>query len=114
MDRVALLVDRQRLDLRRLESLHHELSRILAPADNIDLLLVEFSDNVLDPGSAHPDASAHRIDFFVRRPDGDLGSITGLPRNRLDLYRVIRDLAYFDFEQPAHEVRVAARDDDFR
>src|SRR5439155_1236394 len=101
------------LHLRRLEGFENELLRIGAPTYDVDLFVVEFADNIFDARSAHADARADRIHFLVCAPDRDFGSVTRLARDAANFHGAIGNLAHFHFEQTAHKIRMAARDDDF-
>ena len=50
--------------------------------------------------------------FMSMRADGDLGAVAGLAGDGLDLDGAVVDFGDFRFEQAAHEVRMAAAQDD--
>jgi N utilization substance protein A len=110
----VLLVGHDADDLGRAQRVGDEARRLWVPLDHVDALPVEFIHNVLDADATHADAGADRIHTLLARPDGDLGAVAGLAGDRLDLDDALEDLRDFEFEEPAEEVLVRARDDDLR
>src|SRR5439155_21237404 len=76
--RPRLLVQADVLDLGRLQRTHHELGGLLRERDDVHLLAPELVGHHADTGATGADASAHRVDVGVVRPDGDLGAVAGL------------------------------------
>src|SRR5207247_1986098 len=82
--------------------------------DDVDLLAVQFAHHRADPGTHRSDAGALRVDSGHRRPYGDLGTVTRLPGDRLDLDRSVGDLRYLQREQALDQVGVRTRQRDLR
>ena len=95
------------VDLSRLEGVGNQHLERLVPADDVDFLAAQFVDDVLDAAAADADAGPHGIHLGVDRGDGDLGAVSGLAGQGLDLDGALGDLGDFELEQPADEFRVA-------
>src|SRR5690606_14730357 len=91
-------------DLGRLEGVLDENLGRLVPADDVDLLAVEFVHDVLDAAAADADARADRVHLRVDRGDGDLGAVPGLAGHGLDLDDALGDLGDLDLEEALDEV----------
>ena len=113
-DGLLRLIDRDRLDLGGFQGLLHKGAHVVAPADDIHLLVVEFADDILNAGATHADTGTDRIDFFVSAVDRDLGAVAGFTGERADLHRAIGDFADLGFKKTTHEVRMTARKNDLR
>ena len=61
---------------------------------------------------AGPDARAHGVDLGVLGGDGDLRAVAGLAGERLDLDGAVGDLGDLELEEPPHELRARAGEDD--
>src|SRR5205085_4231805 len=106
------VVEEHLLDLRRLQGVgDHDLQRVV-PADDVDALAAQLVDDVLDAAAADADAGPDAVHLHVDGADGDLGPIPGLAGDGLDLDGVVGDLGDLVLEQAAHEVGVAAAEDD--
>ena len=114
LDPLVGLVDLDRLDLGRLERLDHKFFRIVAPFDDVDFLVVELAHDIFDARTAHTDTRADRIDLAVHAGHRDLGAHAGFPGNTFELHRAVGDLAHFQLEQFADEIRMTARKNDLR
>ncbi|MPM34152.1 hypothetical protein SDC9_80734 [bioreactor metagenome] len=108
------VVDFDRLDRGRLQRIGGILLDIVAPGDDVDPLHPELLGDLLDPGAAHSDAGADRIDAVVGRHHRNLAAAAGFAGDAHDLDRAVVDFTDFALEQCAHEVRMAARDDQAR
>ena len=64
--------------------------------------------------TARADARADRVDVVVVRRDRELGAVTGLTGDGLELDDPVDDLRHLELEQPLHETGVRARHDDLR
>src|SRR2546430_5236345 len=62
LDALLLRIEDQVLHLRWLERLEHEFLRVRAPANDVDLFVVQLADDVFHPRSPHANARADRID----------------------------------------------------
>ncbi len=111
-DGLFLLVDGDGLDLGGLEGLGHEGLEVIAPADDVDFLVVQFTDDVLHSRSAKSDTGAYGIDFLVGAVDRHLGAVARFPGERTDLDSTVGDLAHLGLEKAADKIRMAARKDD--
>jgi hypothetical protein len=80
--------------------------------DDVDLLAAELAHDGLHPGAAGPDAGADRIDLGIGGDDGDLGAVTGLAGEGLDLDGAVGDLGDLELEEAADKLRAAAAEDD--
>ena len=109
-----LRIENQILYLCRFERFENIFLRIGAPANDVDLFVVQLAHDVFHARAAHADARADWIDFRVVAEHCDLGAITGFARNAANLDRAVGDLAYLELEQSPNEIRMAARDDDLR
>ena len=113
-DGVVFLVDFDRLDLRRLERLRNERVNVVAPADDIDLLVVQLADDVLDACPAQTNACAHRIDLLVGAVDSHLGPVASLTGEGANLDSPVGDFADLGLEETTDEIGMAARKNDLR
>src|SRR5207245_2352410 len=101
------------LDLGRLQRIgNHDLQRIV-PADDVDALTAELIHDVFDAAAPDPDAGTDTIDLQINARNGDLGSVAGLASQGLDLDSTVGYFGNFIFEEPADEVGVGARENDF-
>src|SRR5262249_48874393 len=97
-------------DLGRAESIRRHLDRIFRVLDDVDLLAPQLADDGLHPHALHADTGAHAVHVAVPRLDGDLGSLAGLARARLDGHGAVVNLGYLLLEEAHHELWRAARD----
>src|SRR5690606_31028080 len=89
-------------DLNDLGGLQGVLNQDLAgliPTDAVDLLAVEFIDDVLDARTPHADAGTDGIDLGVDRTDREFGAVAGFAGHRLDLDDTLRNLGHLDLEE---------------
>ena len=84
------------------------------PANDVDLLVVQFADNILHPLPAQPHAGAYRVHFFVTRIDCQLGAKTGFPSDSFDLDGSVIDLGNFQLEQLDDKLGIGAGKNDLR
>src|ERR1041384_476808 len=114
VDRRALLrlVEDHLRDFRGLQRVLDEFLRIVAPADDVDVLAVELVDDVPDAAAANADAGAEAVDAVVGRVDRDFRAIARLARDALDDDRTVADLGDFELEEAADEILMGARDVD--
>ena len=110
----GVLVDADLAHLGRRECAHHELLRLAAVRDDVDLLAAQLVHDLADAHAARADARADGVDVLVVRGDRDLGAVAGLARDRLDLDDAVEQLRHLELEQTAHESGVRARHDDLR
>src|SRR5205823_5393706 len=106
-----LSIENEVLYLCRLKRFQNVFLWIGAPADDIDLFVIQLADDGFDAGAAHANTRAHGIHFFVRAPDCDLGAITCFSRDAANLHGAVRDFAYFQLEKSAHKIGMATRHD---
>ena len=99
--RPGLLVDPDFSDLCRAECLGDQLSRVLAPLDNVHLLGAQLIDHLADPRAPGTDAGALGVDVGLVRGDRDLGPVARLAGDRLDLDRPVEQFGNLELEQPA-------------
>ena len=97
---------RQRID--------HEGGDVLRPLDDVDLLALQLVDDRLHAAAAHADAGADRIDRAVLGAHRDLGAAARIAGHRHDLDDAVIDFRHFLAEQPGHEFRMRARQEDLR
>ena len=96
----------------RLEGLDDEPFIGFVPANDIDLFAKQLVDDVLDSGASNSNAGTHAV--YVRIGGGyrDLGSVSGLPGDLLDLDRVFLDFRDFEREKSAYEFVSRSRQGD--
>src|SRR5690606_14318175 len=72
----------------------------------------EFAHDGLHAGATGADAGADGIDLGGGAGDGDLGAITGLAREGLDLDGAVGDLGDLEVKEAADKLRAGAAEDD--
>ena len=87
---------------------------VVAVGNDVDLLAAQLVHDLSDAHAARTDARADRVDVLVVRRDRELGAVTGLARDGLDLDDAVDELGHLELEQPPHETGVRARHDDLR
>ena len=68
---VAFFVNNDRGHFRRRHGIDDELGGVVVPGNNVDALAGKLVRHHLDPGTAHADAGAHRVDAAVIGADDD-------------------------------------------
>ena len=96
------------------EGFADQLGGIFAPADDVDLFVVEFANDVFDARSTHAHTGTDGVDLWVDTPDSHLGAESGFTGDAAQLHRVVGNLVDLGFEQTTHEVRMTAGKNDFR
>src|SRR5262249_51886510 len=85
-----------------------------APANDIDLFIVEFAHDVFDARTAHAHTRAYWIYFFVCAPYRDLRPITGFSRDAANLHRAVGNFTHFQLKKSSDEIGMTARNDNLR
>ena len=111
---VPVFVDDDAADFGRRQRIDHELGGIRRPQDDVDALAGELGGHGLDPGAAHADAGADRIDARVVGLDRDLGARARIAGRRLDLQQPFLDLRNLQLEQLDQKLGDDARQDQLR
>jgi hypothetical protein len=84
------------------------------PRNDVDALALQFLHDRLHAHAAHADAGADRIDRGILGDHGDLGARARIARDRADFDDAVIDFRHFLREQPHHELRMAAREENLR
>src|SRR5213075_2124150 len=99
----VLLVDVDRDDLRRAESVRNEEAGVITPWDHVDLLAGQLGDDSLDPRAALADGGTDRVETVLARRDRDLRTAASLASDGLDLDRPAMELRDLELEQTLEE-----------
>ena len=86
--------------------------QVVAPADDVDPFAGQLVDDILDAVAADAHAGPHAIDPLVHAADRDLGAVAGLAGDGADLDDAFGDFGDFLLEQPLHQLRLGAAEDD--
>ena len=106
-----VLIEAHVLDPRRAERFGDEALRIGSPFDDVDLLASQLVDDLPHTRTAGAHTSTDGIDVGIVRRHGDLGAVSGLSSDRLDLDSTVDELWYLQLQQPA-QVRLGHAGDD--
>src|SRR5690606_29346815 len=79
-----------------------------------DALALQFLHHRLHAHAAHADAGADRIDAGILGDDGDLGAAARIAGHGADLDHAVIDFRHLLREEAAHEVGMAARQENLR
>ena len=97
----GVVVEVDACDTGRAQCLGDEGDGIGVPFDDIDLLVMEFLDDVLDANAAHADAGADGVNAVLQRGDGDFRAVARFTSNVFDFHLAVIDLGHFVFQQPS-------------
>ena len=110
----ALLVESNLLHACWTQRLGNEPCRVLIPLDDVNLLALELIDNLTDTRSSRSDTSPNGINVVIVGGNGDLGPMTSLSRDGLDLDVPVHELRNLELKKGSDEFGMAARHDDLR
>src|SRR6185437_3387096 len=113
-DTVGVFVQHHFADFGGRQGIDDEGRRFPGPRDNVDTLALQFLHHRLHAHAAHADAGTDRIDAGILGDHRDLGAGAGIARHGADLDDAVVDLRHFLREQPDHELRMTARQEDLR
>ncbi len=110
----AIVIDNDAVDLGWAESsLYVELD-IIGVVDDVDVLVLQLTDNGVDARTLHADASSYGVDAVVIRLDSHLGALAWHADNLADGDEAVEDLRDLILKHPLKEHGRGARDDDKR
>src|SRR5688572_4415581 len=92
-------------DLGRCQCSLNQQLRIVCPVDDINILILQFTNDTMDPASFHTHTSTNRIDTIV---EGLYGHFSSLARITNDLFNYNKTIEYFgnlDLQQFGEKVR---------
>ena len=87
---------------------------VIGEVDDVDVLVVEFAHDAVNPRSLHPDAGTDRVDAVVVAFHSDLGAFARQAHDALNADESVLDFGYFLFHQFCQERIVRPADDDRR
>src|SRR6478735_2879969 len=91
-----------------------ERGRVVGPVDDVDLLAVQLAHDGTHPRAHRADARALGVQARNGGVHRDLGAVTGLAGQRLDLDAAVGDLGHLEREELLDQVGVGARQADLR
>src|SRR5690625_1046659 len=91
-----------------------DLVRIVGVLEHIDVLVAQLPHHGVDADALHADACADRVDALIVADDSNLGPISRLTNNPLDLDDTVVNLGHLELKQTLHKDGVGATDDHLR
>ena len=93
-DAVAIVVDNDLGNLRRLKPIDDEGRGVFKPGNDINFLALQLADHRLNARAPHTNASANGINGTLARDDRDFRPTSRVPRDALDLHDTFINLRH--------------------
>ncbi|GBE25900.1 hypothetical protein BMS3Bbin02_02191 [bacterium BMS3Bbin02] len=97
--RGLFLVDPNLFDPSRTQRLGDECGQVFAPFNDVNLFAPQLIHDLTDSRTAGTDTRADRVDVWIIRCNGDLGSVSGLAGNHLDFNITVDKFRHLELKQ---------------